>query len=87
MQADAEHQQDDADLRQLGGEVGIRDEARCERTYRDAGDQISDERRQAHAGGEESKGEGEDEADGDQCDEFGFMGHAARTVSRSQAKA
>jgi hypothetical protein len=87
MQADAEHQQDHADFRDLGSEVGIGDEARRERPDGDAGDEVAHERRQAHACGEESKSEREDEADGDECDEFGFVGHVAPTVSRSQAKA
>ena len=86
MQADAEHQQDDADLGQLRGEIGIGDESRRERTDRDARDQVADERRQAHACGEVSKGEREHEADGDQRDEFGFVGHGA-TVARSRAEA
>ena len=37
--------------------------------------QVADERRQAHARGEESESEREHEADGDQRDEFGFVGH------------
>ncbi len=81
MQADAEHQQDDADLGQLGGEIGIGDESRRERTDRDACEQIADERRQAHARGEKSEREREHEADGDQRDEFGFVGHVPRTVA------
>ena len=47
MQADAEHQQDDADLGELAGKPGIGHEARRERADRDAGDEIADERRQA----------------------------------------
>lgn len=47
MQADAEHQQDDADLRQLDRELLVRDEAGREGTDHDAGQQIADDRRQA----------------------------------------
>ncbi len=83
MQADAEHQQDHADFRELGGEVGIGDEARRERADGDAGDEVAHERRQAHARGEESKAEREDEADGDQRDEFGFVGHGPNCIKKS----
>ena len=45
MQADAEHQQDDADLGELGRQRLIGDEARRERADHDAGEQIADQRR------------------------------------------
>ena len=48
VQADAEHQQDHADLGELGGER-VGDEARRERADGDAGEQIADDRRQAEA--------------------------------------
>ena len=47
MEPDAEHQQDDADLGQLIGDVLIGDVARRERADKDAGDQIADERVEA----------------------------------------
>ena len=75
MQADAEHQQDHADLGELGGEVGVGDEARRERPDGDAGEQVADERRQAHARGEEAEAERQDEADRDQRNELGIVGH------------
>ena len=46
MQADAEHQQDNADVGQLRGEIAIGDVSRRERPHQDAGEQIADQRRQ-----------------------------------------
>ena len=50
MQADAEHQEDDADLGELVGEALVGDEAGRERPDGDAGEQIADERRELAAG-------------------------------------
>ena len=44
MQAHAEHQQDDADLRQLGRKGGVGHETDGVGTHRDARNQIADER-------------------------------------------
>ncbi len=44
LQADAEHQEDDADLGQLLGEVDIRCVARSVRADHDAGHEIADDR-------------------------------------------
>ena len=77
VQADAEHQQDHADLGELAGEVGVGDEARRERADRDAGQQVADQRRQAQASREKPEAEREDEADRDQCNELGVMGHVS----------
>jgi hypothetical protein len=52
MQADAEHQQDDADLGQLIGEILVADEARCERAGGDTGEEIADERRNPQSVGD-----------------------------------
>ena len=49
LQADAEHQQDDADLRQLLGQRRVGDEARRVRADQRAGEQVADDRRQAEA--------------------------------------
>ncbi len=43
MQADAEHQQDDADLGKLVRHALVADEARRERAHHHAGQEISDE--------------------------------------------
>ena len=63
MQADAEHQQNDADLGELVGDVLVGDEAGRERPDDDAGEQIADQRRQLEAVGHDAEGEGEHEAD------------------------
>src|SRR5829696_5028028 len=42
MQPDAEHQEDDAELRELVGELDVADKTRGERPYHHAGEQISD---------------------------------------------
>ena len=65
MQADAEHQQDDADLGELFGEILVGDIARRERADQDAGQQIADQRRDAQTLGERAEDKGEHEADND----------------------
>ena len=62
MQAHAEHQQDDADLRQLGRKGGVGDEPGGVRTDSDARNQITDERRQLQPIGQHSEHEGQYEA-------------------------
>ncbi len=57
MQADAEHQQDDADLGQLGSKRGIGLEARRVRTHQDAGQQIADQRLHAQPVGDQPEDE------------------------------
>ena len=47
LQADAEHQQDDADFGELLGEMRVGDEAGRVGTDDDAGEQVADDRRQA----------------------------------------
>ena len=69
MQADAEHQQDDADLRQLACKPGIRHEARRERADRHARHEIADERWQPDLLGDEAEAEGEREAGRDGRDQ------------------
>jgi hypothetical protein len=77
VQAHAEHQQDHADLRELRGEICVGNESGRERPDRDAGQQVADQRRQAHASREKPEPEREDEADRDQCNELGVMGHVS----------
>jgi hypothetical protein len=62
MQADAEHQEDDANLGELGRETRIGDKARRERADRDACEEIADERRYLQALGDGAEDEGEDDA-------------------------
>ena len=65
MQADAEHQEDDADLGKLRRKVLVGDETRRMRADKDAGDQVTDKRRQAEAIGDGAEDERKDEAPDD----------------------
>jgi len=49
MQADAEHQEDDADIGKLGGERLIGDDSGRERSDDDTSNQVADNRRKAQA--------------------------------------
>jgi hypothetical protein len=49
LEANAEHQEDDADLGELLRHRGVGDETRRVRTDEDAGEQIADDRRKAEA--------------------------------------
>ena len=75
MQADAEHQENDADLSELVGDILVGDKAGRERADDDSRHQISDQRRQLEAVGEHAKGEGEHEADRDGRYEWRHMQH------------
>ena len=75
MQADAEHQQHDADFRQLAGQADIGDEARCGRTDQHAGGQVADQRRQAQFEGDHAENEAEAEGGGDGGDEAEVVVH------------
>ena len=79
VQADAEHQQDDADLGQLARQLLVADEAGRERPDRDAGQQIADQRRQAQLDRQETAGERHDQAHDDGGDQLGFMGQSAHS--------
>ena len=50
VQADPEHEQDDADLGELLGKASVADEPGCERADGDTGEQVADERRAGGAG-------------------------------------
>ena len=82
MQADAEHQQDDADLGELRGELAVGDEAGRERADGDARQQVADERRQLQPDGDEAADEREREADGDRRDQRGLVGHGVGGLGR-----
>ena len=73
MQAYAEHQQDDADLGEFAGERKIGGETRCEGADHDAGHQIADQRRNAHAMGHQAEYEGQPETRGDRGDQRCLM--------------
>ena len=79
MQADAEHEEDDADLSQLLRQGLVGDEAGGEGADDDAGDEIADEGLDADAVGQEAEDVGKDEAHRDGGDEGGLMvGHGRR---------
>ena len=82
-QADPEHQQDDADLGELAGEIDVGDEARREGAHGDAGQQVADEWRQAQPASHEAAAEGQDQAHHDGGDE----GSSAASRSPRQAAA
>ena len=63
VHADAEHQQDDADLGQLGGHLRVGHEAGRLRAERDAGQEVADDRRQAQPLGDQPQHQGQDQAD------------------------
>ena len=69
VHADAEHEEDHADLGELVGDRLVGDEARGEGADRDAGDQVADDGRHAQAAGDRTEQEGEPEAPGDRRDE------------------
>jgi len=66
---DAEHQEDDTDLGELGRDLLVRDEARREWPQGDA-EQVSDDRRQAQATSDEARHESGAQPEGDRGDEF-----------------
>jgi hypothetical protein len=75
MKADAEHQEDDADLGQLRGEGRIGDEARCDRTDGDAREQVAHQRRDAKTLGNRAEDKGKDDTCDNRRDERGLMQH------------
>ena len=75
MKADAEHQQDHADLGELADRLRIDVDAGRERPRRDPRHQVADERRQAQPGGEETEAEGEHQAGNDRDHEAGVLIH------------
>lgn len=75
MQADAEHQKDDAHFGELPGKGGIGDETRRKRPHQNAGEEIADERRQPQPVGAITQDRRENETDGDRCDKPYFLMH------------
>ena len=70
LQADAEHQQDDADLGELLGDLRVGDESRRVRTDQRAREQIADDRRQARALREVAENQRGREAAGERQDQI-----------------
>ena len=76
MQADAEHQQDHADLGELSRHRRIGDEAGRVRAHEDAGQQVADERRKPQLARDESEDEREHEPCRKGCDQRDVVRHA-----------
>ena len=77
MQADAEHQQDDADLGEFRGELCIAHEAGGERADDHARDQVSNQRRQLQTGRDHAEDKGQAQANGQKRDQRCPVGHRA----------
>ena len=77
VQADAEHEQDDADLREFAGERLIGDEAGRVRPHRDAGQQIAGQGRQPQAIGDRPEDESQNQSGDDGGDERRVVRHAS----------
>lgn len=77
MQAHPEHEQRDADLRQLLGKVLVRNESRSKRPDHYAGDQVSEKRWEAETSGQKTKHECKPEPSGDDGDERCFVRDAS----------
>ena len=73
LQPDAEHQQDDADFRELFGDLRVGDEAGRVGPDDDAGQQIADDGRQAEALRDVAEEQRRAEAAGERQDEAGFL--------------
>jgi hypothetical protein len=69
MQPDAEHQQHDADLRKLGGQLHIGHEARRTGSDDDAGHQVAHQCRHPDPLGQKTEDQGDAEASGERGDE------------------
>ena len=84
LQADAEHQQDDADLGELLGHGDVGDEAGGVRADDDAGEQVADDGGEPDALREVTEGEGRDKAAGEREDEIDVVHRrvGARSVGR-----
>ncbi len=76
MQAHAEHQKDDAEFGELGRQRLVGDVTRREGADRDAGEQISDQRRHLQALGDGAENKSEPEARNDGCDQRCIMRHS-----------
>ena len=75
MQPDAEHQQHDADFSQLFGDVDIGEKPRREWTDEDAGEQVTDQRRQTQTFGNESEDKAKPKSQGKRGDQRGAFMH------------
>ncbi len=69
IEADPEHEEDHADLGELGGYRWVSAEPRCERADGDAGGEVPDQWRKPQPGGDEAAEEGRAERDRDREDQ------------------
>ncbi len=79
MQPDAEHQQDDADLGELIGDVLVGDIARREWPDQNPGEQVADQWRKLEAMHQHAQGKRQHEADGEGGNERRDMRHVRRS--------
>ncbi len=75
MEPDAEHQKNHADIGELVGDALIGDVTGREGSDQDAGEEITDERRELEAVGDEAQAEGEPESYGKRRNERGHVRH------------
>ena len=81
VQADAEHQQDHADLRQLRRQLLVGDIARRERPDQHAGQQVADQHRQLQPVGDGAEDKGQAQARDDGGDQRGVVQRLSLTFS------
>ena len=84
MQPDPEHEQDDADLRALGGGGGVRHETRRMGTDQHAGQQVAHQRGETQLLREEAQRRGGRQTTCQRQDEIDIMRHTHRGTSRSR---
>jgi hypothetical protein len=82
MQADAEHQQDDSDLRQFVGKALVGDEAGREGTDDHAGQKIAHQRRRAQLVGNGTEGKSQNKS-GDEHGDQGTGVHGSPAGNES----
>jgi hypothetical protein len=75
VQANAEHEEDDADFGQLRSEARIGDESRRERSDRHSGEEVAEDRRQSKAYGEKPEQKREGQSTRYSSNQSGFVGH------------
>jgi hypothetical protein len=73
VEADAEHQEDDADFRELGRDPGVRHEAGRVGPDDDAGEEVAEDGGKAELVGEESQHQGDGERRRQHRDQLKFM--------------
>ncbi len=86
VDADAEHQQDDAELGELRGDARVGSDARGERPDDDAGGDVADDRGQPQPSGDEAADESGSQPDRDGRDENGLVVHGSSRGRRGGAQ-